>query len=155
LTQEKIKILIVDDDPSVCSSIERVLRPEGYCIQSANSGAEAIQKAQAQGPDLVLLDIAMPGLDGLELCRRLRDNPSTAITPIVMVTARYEEEVVASAIESGADDYIVKPFQPQDLKETIRHVLSLARRGLLSCQLKHNLRLLKEKVRRRQTETEG
>ena len=142
----------MDDEPNVCRSIERILQLVRYQAESVNSGKEAIEKARSQKPNLILLDITMPELDGIEVCRVLREEPSTATIPIVMVTARYEENIIASAIESGADDYIVKPFEPQELQEKIRHTLSLAQKGLLSCQLKYNLKLMRERIRQQKKE---
>ena len=144
----KEKILIVDDEPNICHAIERVLQLDEYQTQTANSGKEAMAKIKSCRPDLILLDITMPEMNGLEVCRALREDEFSTTIPIIMVTAKYEEEIIAAALESGADDYIIKPFESKELQEQIRHTLSRLQQGLLSCQLKHDLKLLREKLKK-------
>jgi len=138
------KVMIVDDERAVAKSIQRILELDGYEVIMVTVAQEAIEKAKELRPDIILLDIMMPEISGIEACKILREQEETQTIPIIMVTARYEEETITSAIETGADDYIVKPFNPDVLKETIRHTLSLARKNLLACQLKTDIKKLKK-----------
>ncbi len=113
-------ILIADDDRKITDMLRRTLAYEGYQVVTAADGHEALAKAQAQRPDLVVLDWMMPGLDGLEVARRIR---SAEATPILMLTARDAVEDRVSGLDSGADDYLVKPFAPAELLARIRALL--------------------------------
>jgi adenylate cyclase len=117
------KILVVDDQPRNVRLLEAILVPRGYLVVSAGSGEEALAMLGDAQPDLVLLDIVMPEMDGYEVCRRIRDDPSTAFLPVVMVTASDAQERI-NAIESGADDFVTKPF---DRAELLARIKSLAR----------------------------
>src|SRR6267378_4687613 len=108
------RILVVDDVPRNVRLLEAVLTGEGYEVVSAGSGADAIEAIAANPPDLVLLDIRMPDMDGYEVCRRLRADPAAQFLPIVMVTSAEGEERVA-ALEAGADDFVAKPFNNDEL----------------------------------------
>src|SRR3712207_5464390 len=102
-------ILVVDDTPRNIKLLDALLTPRGYTVVPAGSGREALEKVASEQPDLILLDIVMPGMDGYEVCRRLRDDPATRLLPIIMITASGEQEKI-KAIEAGADDFIVKPL---------------------------------------------
>src|SRR3712207_849000 len=102
-------ILVVDDTPQNIKLLDAVLTPRGYTVLAASSGQEALQQVMQERPDLILLDIVMPEVDGYEVCRRLREDPSTHMLPVIMITASGEREKV-KAIEAGADDFITKPF---------------------------------------------
>jgi len=104
------RILVVDDKPQNHRLIQAMLAPYGYAIASASSGEEAVRVITSDPPDLILLDVVMPGMTGYEVCRWVRANDSTRVLPIVMVTANPEQDKVA-AIEAGADDFIVEPFE--------------------------------------------
>jgi len=117
------KLLLVDDEPRNIRLLEAVLEPRGYDLISAASGLEALDKVATERPDLVLLDILMPDLDGHEVCRRLRANPANQILPVVMITASGDQQRVR-ALESGADDFIQKPF---DTGEVLARIKSLLR----------------------------
>ncbi len=119
-------VLIVEDEPDIRALVVHHLKREGYQVSAASSGAEALRQVQAAAPDLVLLDLMMPAMDGLEVCRRLRQDPATASLPIVMLTAKGDEVDRVLGLEIGADDYIVKPFSPKELVARVRAVL---RRG--------------------------
>lgn len=114
------RILVVDDDPHILSVVSRGLRFEGYDIQLAHDGAEALKIARSEPPDLVVLDVMLPGMDGLEVCRRLRRGLNT---PILMLTARDAVPDRIAGLDSGADDYLVKPFDFDELLARIRALL--------------------------------
>ena len=119
-------ILVVDDDVDVAKTIELDLTQGGYQVVIANNGFEALQSAQLERPDLVLLDIAMPEMDGIEVCRRLRASPVTAFIPILFLTVSKDIKTKIDGFNAGADDYLVKPF---DLQELNLRVKALLRRG--------------------------
>jgi two-component system phosphate regulon response regulator PhoB len=120
------KILVVEDEPDVVELIVFNLRSAGFEVLSAADGAEALRKAQTQVPDLILLDLMLPELDGLEVCKILRRNPATAGIPILMLTAKAAEIDRVLGLELGADDYVTKPFSPREL---VLRVKALLRRG--------------------------
>jgi class 3 adenylate cyclase/CheY-like chemotaxis protein len=117
------RVLVVDDQPANVRLLEAILAPRGYDVSTAASGEEALELLARSTPDLVLLDIVMPGLDGYEVCRRIRDRKDTAYLPVVMVTASGDEQKV-KALEAGADDFLTKPI---DRSELLARVASLAR----------------------------
>src|SRR5262249_25710471 len=104
--------------------LDAMLTPRGYAVVPATTGAEALARAAAAPPDLVLLDVVMPGMDGLTVCRRLREQAATAMIPVVMVTASGDRDKV-QAIEAGADDFITKPFNQAELLARIRSLLRI------------------------------
>ena len=121
------RVLIVEDEPDIRDLLVFHLVREGYQVTQSRSGAEALRLARATPPDLVLLDLMLPEMDGLEVCRRLRQDPATMALPIVMLTARGDEVDRVLGLELGADDYVVKPFSPRELVARIRAVLRRAR----------------------------
>lgn len=122
--ERKSRILVVDDTPHNLRLLEAVLLPRGYDVRTATSGPEALAAIAREAPDLVLLDILMPGMDGHEVCRRLRADPATAFLPVVMITASGEQEKVHS-IEAGADDFIAKPLNQAELLGRVRSLLRI------------------------------
>jgi two-component system alkaline phosphatase synthesis response regulator PhoP len=122
----KESILVVEDENEIRELIRYNLAKEGYDVVEARTGEEALTKAHAQLPTLVLLDLMLPELDGLEVCRRLKRDYLAQHVPIVMLTAKGEESDVVAGLEVGADDYITKPFSPRVLTARVRAVL---RRG--------------------------
>ena len=120
---ETVTILAVDDQPANLRLLDAVLSPRGYRVIRASSGEQALELLSSSSPDLVLLDIVMPGIDGYEVCRRIRSAPETAFLPVVMITASGQQEKT-QAIEAGADDFVSKPF---DQSELLARVASLAR----------------------------
>ena len=121
------RVLIVEDEPDIRALVVHHLKREGYQVSAASSGEEALRQVQAAPPDLVLLDLMMPAMDGLEVCRRLRQDPATVSLPIVMLTAKGDEVDRVLGLEIGADDYIVKPFSPKELLARVRAVLRRSR----------------------------
>ncbi|HAT46693.1 MAG TPA: DNA-binding response regulator [Ktedonobacter sp.] len=117
----KAHILIVDDDPRITDLLRRVLAYEGYSVASAASGNEALKRTLERPPDLVVLDIMLPGLDGLEVARRLRAADDNV--PVLMVTARDAVADRVKGLETGADDYLVKPFAPEELVARVKALL--------------------------------
>ena len=113
-------ILTVDDDPHVLRSLRAALESHGYEVRAAPSGASALEECASQRPDVVLLDLAMPGLDGVEVCRRLR---SWSQIPILVLSARVQEAEKVRALDAGADDYVTKPFGTEELLARIRAAL--------------------------------
>jgi adenylate cyclase len=122
----KAKVLVVDDVPTNVRLLEAILTSHGYTVISAASGREALDRVMADLPDLVLLDIQMPGMNGYEACRRLREVPATEFLPVVMVTSS-DSEVRSEAIEAGADDFITKPFNQQELLARVRSLIRIKR----------------------------
>ena len=120
------KVLVVDDNPFICQLIESRLRANEYEVSIALNGEEAIEKVKTILPDLILLDISMPGVDGIEVGRAVRANPVTHTIPIIMVTARGEHQVILKAVsEIGAAGYIIKPFKPEVLLREMAKVLDV------------------------------
>ena len=114
------KILVVDDEPQVRRVMKATLSAEGYTISEARNGEEALQCFRTYSPDIILLDVNMPGMDGLEACRQIR---KTSDVPIIMLTVRSAERDKVLALDAGADDYVVKPFGMQELLARIRAAL--------------------------------
>ncbi len=119
----KEKILVVDDEEDIQKLLEYNLTKEGYRVDSVKSGEEALSKAPEMRPDIIILDLMLPGVDGLDVCKKLKADPKTARIPIVMLTAKGEDADIVAGLELGADDYITKPFSPRVLVARIRNVL--------------------------------
>jgi two-component system, OmpR family, alkaline phosphatase synthesis response regulator PhoP len=119
----KESILAVDDEGDILELLRYNLAKEGYRVTCAASGEEALKAAGAMRPDLILLDLLLPGMDGLEVCRRLKGEVRTRAIPIIMLTAKGEEADIVSGLELGAEDYITKPFSPRVLLARIRAAL--------------------------------
>lgn len=120
----KQKVLIVDDEPDTIELIEFNLKNAGYDIVSAADGAEALRKARSTAPDLIILDLMLPEIDGLHVCKLLQADPATAKIPIIMLTAKAAEVDRILGLELGARDYITKPFSPRELILRIRNLLA-------------------------------
>jgi DNA-binding response OmpR family regulator len=118
------RVLVVEDDPTVSEVVARYLTREGYAVEEVADGAHAVERALCSLPDLVVVDLMIPGLDGLEVCRRLRQ---AAPIPVIMLTAKSDEADRIAGLELGADDYVSKPFSPRELMARIRSVLRRAR----------------------------
>jgi DNA-binding response OmpR family regulator len=120
-------ILVVDDEQAVADMVGRALRQDGHTARVATSPLDALEMAQRDRPDLIILDVIMPGMNGLEVCRRLRNNKDLADVPVVFLTARDQVEHLVQGFEAGADDYISKPF---DLRELLMRVRAVLRRSM-------------------------
>ena len=122
----KANILIVEDEEALTLLLRYNLEAEGYAVETAGRGDEADLLLKERSPDLVILDWMLPGLSGIELCRRLRARPETKGLPIIMLTARGEESERVRGLATGADDYIVKPFSVPELSARVRALLRRA-----------------------------
>lgn len=118
------RVLVVEDEESILLSLEFLLDKEGYAVSTARDGATALQLLERQSPDLVLLDVMLPLLDGFELCRTIRADPALAQTRIMLVTARGREAEIARGLALGADAYLTKPFSTRELMDTVRALLA-------------------------------
>jgi DNA-binding response OmpR family regulator len=124
IAQPKARVLVVDDDPTVSEVVARYLDHAGFAVDQVADGLEAVARASAVRPDLVVLDLMLPGLDGLEVCRRIRQEQGHV--PVVMLTARGDEDDRILGLEVGADDYVTKPFSPRELVLRVTSVLRRA-----------------------------
>lgn len=122
-TMKKEKILVVDDEEDILELVRYNLAREGYTVVCAASGEAALKTAASDPVDLIILDLMLPGIDGLEVARRLRQNSGTKETPIVMLTAKGEEADIVTGLELGADDYVTKPFSPRILIARVKAVI--------------------------------
>lgn len=120
-------ILIVDDEPAGRHTLESILEGQGYHLEMAANGAEALKKASLILPDVILLDVMMPGMDGFEVCRRIRNDPALAEIPIIMLTALDDKQSLLNGLESGADDYITKPYDRFELRARLLGITRLNR----------------------------
>ncbi len=117
------EILIVEDEPEIADLIEFHLGRAGFDSSIVHSGREGLKEIQRQRPDLVILDLMLPDLDGLEVCRRLRAEPATRSLPVVMVTAKADDHDIVTGLEIGANDYVVKPFSPKVLVARVKNAI--------------------------------
>jgi len=134
-------ILAVDDEQHILTLLEYNLKQEGYRVMMAQSGEEALELCQTHTFDLVLLDLMLPGIGGMEVCRRLKSSPKTAELPVIMLTARGEELDKVLGLETGADDYITKPFSVRELMARIKALLRRSGQGRQAAQEKDLLRV--------------
>ena len=118
------KVLIVDDEANIVISIEFLMRQAGYNIEIARDGEEAMAKIKSFQPDLILLDVMMPKINGFEVCRRIREKPELNDLKIVMLTAKGREVEVTKGLALGADSYIIKPFSTRELMSEVKKILS-------------------------------
>lgn len=123
---EKQRILVVEDDPNVCELVSLYLNREGYQVHCVSNGEEALRAYRAAPPDLIVLDLMLPGVDGLEVCRQVRKESET---PIIMLSARGDDIDRILGLELGADDYVPKPFNPRELVARVKAVLRRSRQS--------------------------
>jgi len=152
------KILIIEDEKDIINLLTHYLEKEGFQVHSAFDGVSGLQSARAEKPDLVLLDLMLPQMDGLEVCKKLRTLPETAAVPVIMLTAKSEDSDKIVGLELGADDYVTKPFSPKELTARIKALLRRSQRheedrpsyqyGLLQVDVaRHTVKADKKEVR--------
>ena len=124
--KQRERIVIIEDEKDIRDVLQLQLDREGYRVTACGDGEQGLERVRRENPDLVLLDLMLPGLDGLEVCRRLKSDPTTQDVRIVMVSAKGEESDIVIGLELGADDYLPKPFSPRELLARVKAVL---RRG--------------------------
>ena len=117
-------VLVADDDSDIRDLVAFKLGQAGYTVLSVGDGLAALEAARTHQPDLVVLDLMMPGLSGLDVCAQLRRSPQTASLPVIMLTAKAQEQDVTAGFATGADDYVVKPFSPRELVSRVQAVLA-------------------------------
>jgi DNA-binding response OmpR family regulator len=120
--------LVIDDEPAILELLRINFEMEGFTVVSAVDGAQGLEQARAHRPDVIVSDIMMPGVDGLELLRALRRDPTTADVPVILLSARAQNAEVQRGLELGADDYVTKPFDPLELLDRVNAVLAHVRR---------------------------
>ncbi|MEM7749553.1 MAG: response regulator [Pseudomonadota bacterium] len=120
-------VLIVDDESYIVTSLSYVMKNAGFEVDSAGDGEEALEKVKSKAPDLVILDIMMPKLDGFEVCKQIRANPDWNSVRIIMLTAKGRDSEREKGLELGADDYLTKPFSTRDILQRAKDVLAAAR----------------------------
>jgi DNA-binding response OmpR family regulator len=123
VVRDKPLVLVAEDDADILALVDYRLERAGYDVLTATNGEEAADLAASECPDLAVLDIMMPRLDGYGVTRRIREDESTSGIPVILLTARVQEADVARGFEAGADDYIKKPFSPQELRARVQAVL--------------------------------
>ena len=128
-SQRPKKILVVEDEPDIAELVQHYLGKEGFHPSIAKTGVEALTLARSTHPDLVILDLMLPQMDGFEVCKSLRQKPETALVPIIMLTAKRDESDTVVGLELGADDYVTKPFSPKALIARIKSLLRRVDRG--------------------------
>jgi len=123
MNEAEIKILLVDDEPDILEIVSYNLTAEGYKVYTANNGVEALEKAKKKKPHLIILDVMMPEMDGIETCEAIRNTPDWAHTIITFLTARGEDYSQMAGFDAGADDYITKPIKPKVLVSKVKSLL--------------------------------
>ena len=121
------RILAVDDSPTILAMLEEILVSAGYEVLTAEDGAEALESARSEQPDLILLDVMLPKLDGYRVCRLLKFDQKYKDIPIIMLTAKTEEQSMATGLRTGADQYLTKPVEPERLLEAVAEELARTR----------------------------
>jgi len=130
----KQRILVVDDEPEAIELVEFNLKQAGFSVASASHGAEALKKARSIHPNLIVLDVMLPQMDGLEVCKMLRRDPTTESIPIIMLTAKAAEIDRVLGLELGADDYVTKPFSPRELVLRVKKILARGKSSVSAVQ---------------------
>ncbi|HXG62354.1 MAG TPA: response regulator transcription factor [Planctomycetota bacterium] len=144
-------VLVIDDEPEMLRLLDYNLTRAGYAVLTARDGESGLAAARRHAPDLVILDVMMPGLDGLEVCKRLRQEPATAPRPILMLTAKAEESDRVLGLELGADDYLAKPFGMRELLARVKALLRRAEGGSEPAEILRVGRLVIDSGRRQVT----
>src|SRR6185295_3657268 len=118
-------VLVVDDIAASARLVERLLAPDGHAVRTAGDGAEALRLVQAEPPDLILMDVRMPLVDGFEACRAIKQNPSTRLIPVVLITSFDDTASRIRGLDAGADDFVSKPFNAPELRARVRSLLRI------------------------------
>ena len=126
----EMKILVIEDDPATSRLVDYSLMHEGYHVITASNGLEGIRKARSESPDLVILDVMLPGMDGFEICQRLKSEPITAQLPILMFSAKAQEIDKDIGIIVGADDYLTKPSAPAEIVRRVEKLLAKKKKAV-------------------------
>jgi len=122
------KILVIEDEADIAELVKHYLEKEGFRVTIANTGVEALKLVKSDHPDLLILDLMLPEIDGIEVCKKMRNTPETAMIPIIMLTAKAEESDTIVGLELGADDYVTKPFSPKALVARVKALFRRLRR---------------------------
>ncbi len=122
------RILVADDDEDIRMLVVMRLQHSGHDVEQVGDGATAVEQCRTEAPDLVVLDLMMPGMNGLDACRTIRADPQLARTPVILLTARAQSSDIEAGLAAGADDYITKPFSPRDLAERVDALLAQGER---------------------------
>ncbi len=128
MNDDRLKVLVVEDEPLISEMITKSLRLEGYTVEAASTGEEGLERVRESTPDLVLLDVLLPKIDGWEVLTRLRDDPRSKDIPIIMLTALADEKSKVQGLRGGADDYVTKPFSALELMARVEAVLKRSER---------------------------
>ncbi len=128
-------ILAVDDDPEVLGTLERVLKRDQFDVMAVNSGRKALDYLEKRQPDVLILDIIMPEIDGITVCRRVRADPRFAALPILFLTAKGSTDDVVEGLDAGADDYVIKPFELAELQARVKALLRRGARGQVTSSI--------------------
>jgi two-component system alkaline phosphatase synthesis response regulator PhoP len=131
------RVLVVEDDKDIADLIAHSLQKAGHTVETAGTGTDGLKRARDTVPDLIVLDLMLPGMDGLLVCQALRADPATALVPIIMLTARAEEVERIAGLELGADDYITKPFSPRELAARVAALLRRIQRKPVAGPLRY------------------
>ena len=123
------KILVVEDDPATLRLMDYTLRHEGYQVLTASNGLEGLRKARNDAPDLIIMDVMLPGMDGFEVCHQLRAEPATAHLPVLMLSAKAQEIDKKTGLKWGADDYLAKPADPSEIVSRVGKLLARKERS--------------------------
>lgn len=121
----KKRVLLIEDDPSSVRLVSYTLEQEGYEVLTATNGLEGLKKVREEAPDLLVLDVMLPGLDGFEVCRRLRADEQTAGLPVLMLSAKAQETDKTTGLKMGADDYLAKPADPSEIVARVANLLAM------------------------------
>jgi DNA-binding response OmpR family regulator len=132
-----IHVLVVEDDRDISDLIAHALRKAGYAVETVANGSAVMPHVRANAPDAIVLDVMLPGMDGMLVCQALRNEPATAAIPIIMLTARGEEADRIAGLELGADDYVTKPFSPKELAARVGALLRRSRRADAGAPLRY------------------
>jgi two-component system alkaline phosphatase synthesis response regulator PhoP len=149
------KVLVIEDEEDICELIRYNLTKEGYSVTCATSGEEGVQVVRTLAPDVIILDLMLPGIDGLEVCKQIKGDAAIKDTPIIIVSARGEEGDVVTGLELGADDYVAKPFSPKVLSARVKSVLRRGKSAPVGSEAIVELEGISVNPERREVSVEG